>query len=81
MKKQLKLAFSVLIITISLMFVSCKGNSQKENGGEEMQMSEIIYTCPMHPGVEQKEPGNCPICGMTLVEKKSEISHEEHMHE
>ena len=25
------------------------------------------YTCPMHPQVMQEEPGNCPICGMTLV--------------
>ncbi len=27
---------------------------------------DIIYTCPMHPQVRQKGPGNCPICGMTL---------------
>src|SRR5438874_802670 len=25
-----------------------------------------IYTCPMHPQVRQKGPGNCPICGMAL---------------
>jgi heavy metal translocating P-type ATPase len=24
------------------------------------------YTCPMHPQVRQKGPGNCPICGMAL---------------
>ncbi len=28
--------------------------------------SETIYTCPMHPDVQQSEPGNCPKCGMTL---------------
>jgi len=28
--------------------------------------SETVYTCPMHPQVRQKEPGNCPICGMAL---------------
>jgi Cu+-exporting ATPase len=26
----------------------------------------MIYTCPMHPQVEQDHPGNCPICGMAL---------------
>jgi Cu+-exporting ATPase len=25
-----------------------------------------IFTCPMHPEVEQVGPGNCPICGMAL---------------
>ena len=33
----------------------------------------IIYTCPMHPQIEQDHPGNCPICGMTLeAEDESE---------
>ncbi|TWB15438.1 Cu+-exporting ATPase [Nitrospirillum amazonense] len=26
----------------------------------------VVYTCPMHPQVRRSEPGNCPICGMTL---------------
>jgi len=26
----------------------------------------IEYTCPMHPQVRQRGPGNCPICGMAL---------------
>ncbi|WP_284454456.1 copper-transporting P-type ATPase [Cupriavidus campinensis] len=25
-----------------------------------------IYTCPMHPEVQQDHPGNCPKCGMAL---------------
>ncbi len=25
-----------------------------------------IYICPMHPQIQQKTPGNCPICGMSL---------------
>ncbi len=28
-----------------------------------------IYTCPMHPEIEQIGPGNCPICGMALEPK------------
>jgi len=27
---------------------------------------EKDYTCPMHPRIVRNEPGNCPICGMTL---------------
>ncbi len=26
-----------------------------------------IYTCPMHPEIQQTGPGSCPKCGMTLV--------------
>ncbi len=36
---------------------------------EETAASAVIYTCSMHPEIEQHEPGNCPICGMTLVQK------------
>ena len=28
-----------------------------------------IYTCPMHPEIEQVGPGTCPICGMALEPK------------
>lgn len=37
----------------------------KESGDAIVQ-----YTCTMHPEVVQNTPGNCPKCGMKLVEKK-----------
>lgn len=37
--------------------------------------AKAIYTCPMHPEVEQQGPGACPICGMALESK--EISMED----
>jgi len=30
---------------------------------------DVIYTCPMHPEIEQVGPGTCPICGMALEPK------------
>ncbi len=27
---------------------------------------DAVYTCPMHPEIEQLGPGDCPICGMAL---------------
>jgi Cu+-exporting ATPase len=38
----------------------------------------MIYTCPMHPEIEQDHPGACPKCGMTLEPKT--IGGEEHEH-
>ena len=32
--------------------------------------SDPTYVCPMHPQIVKGEPGNCPICGMNLVEKE-----------
>ena len=29
-------------------------------------VSDAIYTCPMHPQIQQVGPGTCPICGMAL---------------
>lgn len=31
--------------------------------------SETIYTCPMHPEVQESKPGACPKCGMALFRK------------
>ena len=30
---------------------------------------KTIFTCPMHPQIEQDHPGDCPICGMRLEPK------------
>src|ERR1017187_3929294 len=35
----------------------------------EASAAKPIYTCPMHPEVQQDHPGNCPKCGMTLEPK------------
>ena len=32
----------------------------------EVSSAKPIYTCPMHPEVQQDHPGNCPKCGMML---------------
>jgi P-type Cu+ transporter len=32
----------------------------------ESSAAKPLYTCPMHPEVQQDHPGNCPKCGMTL---------------
>lgn len=33
----------------------------------------VLYTCPMHPEVEQKGPGSCPKCGMALEPKTVQL--------
>ena len=35
----------------------------------ESSAAGTVYTCPMHPEVQQNHPGECPKCGMTLEPK------------
>jgi len=44
---------------------------------EEKPQGKAIYTCPMHPEVQQDHPGNCPKCGMTLEPKTMSAVEEE----
>lgn len=48
--------------------IDSKGHahSHTAKGASEPSNPDAIYTCPMHPQVRQKGPGNCPICGMAL---------------
>ncbi len=36
---------------------------------QETPQGKALYTCPMHPEVEQDHPGDCPECGMALEPK------------
>lgn len=38
--------------------------------------TDAIYTCPMHPEIRQKGPGNCPICGMALEPEEISLEKE-----
>ena len=35
-----------------------------------------VYSCRMHPQVKERQPGKCPICGMTLVKQPAELHRE-----
>ena len=67
MNKYIKysLAFiGVFIIGIAIYFFA-----KKSDNHSEMEHQNEVYTCSMHPEIIRDEPGNCPICGMTLVKK------------
>ncbi|MCE5294963.1 MAG: copper-translocating P-type ATPase [Chlamydiales bacterium] len=38
---------------------------------ESDSSNSVMYTCPMHPEIQQDHPGICPICGMTLEPKEA----------
>jgi Cu(I)/Ag(I) efflux system membrane fusion protein len=58
-----------VLLTVSGLLISC--SSRKEIKGEEKQtvIAKKQYVCSMHPQIVQDTPGDCPICGMLLIEK------------
>jgi Heavy metal binding domain len=46
-------------------FIGCSGEQAAAKSGKAAQ-----YTCPMHPELVKDKPGDCPKCGMKLVEKR-----------
>lgn len=69
-----KLPIANCLLTIAscllLVLTGCKGSTHNESTAANKGIKEI-YTCPMHPQIIRNEPGNCPICGMSLVKKEN----------
>ena len=65
---------SLIITGLSLLALlasySCGNSSSKAKPATSTEVAKVQYTCPMHPEVISDKPGNCPKCGMALVEKK-----------
>ena len=59
-----KLVVAVMLVVAFALVGSSVGCKKSE------EASRVQYTCLMHPEVVQDKPGNCPKCGMKLVEKK-----------
>jgi hypothetical protein len=69
------IALLAVAATVVLLAAGCtrSGNNEPatQSGDSAAQKSEkaVQYTCSMHPEVVQDKPGDCPKCGMKLVEK------------
>ncbi|MBU4311531.1 MAG: heavy metal translocating P-type ATPase [Candidatus Omnitrophica bacterium] len=50
-------------------------NVNKKHDSDREQ--KMIYTCPMHPEIEQDKSGDCPKCGMHLEQKAASAGEED----
>ncbi|TRW99003.1 efflux RND transporter periplasmic adaptor subunit [Flavobacterium gawalongense] len=75
MNKYLKYSLVLIVISsigFAVYFFAIKSGNHSENSHQTE-----VYTCSMHPEIIRDKPGNCPICGMTLVKKITESQAEE----
>ena len=70
MNKYIK--YGLALIVISIIGIAIYFFAKKSDNHSEMEHQNEVYTCSMHPEIIRDKPGNCPICGMTLVKKITE---------
>jgi len=64
--KWIRSALIALVLGVAVVGVTgCNKAAPPESGAHIQQ-----YTCSMHPEVVKDAPGDCPKCGMKLVEKQ-----------
>jgi membrane fusion protein, copper/silver efflux system len=73
LKKMKTSKLLVVILAILLIAASCSNSSKSTDNQNSVQSESVAvsYTCPMHPEVKSNTPGDCPVCGMKLVEVTS----------
>lgn len=57
----------LFILLLPFTFTACNEN----HNHEAETAAGVEYTCPMHPQIVRDKPGDCPVCGMTLVAKQT----------
>jgi membrane fusion protein, copper/silver efflux system len=60
----------LLVVAMAIIALAALEHRYGWLGGGRSAGAAVVYYCPMHPGVQQDHPGDCPICGMTLVPRK-----------
>lgn len=61
-------AIAILILGLLLGCLIFGGSGQNDKEQVEEDVAEdTIWTCSMHPQIQQSEPGDCPLCGMDLI--------------
>ena len=61
---------ALMAVTLAGIALGVSGCTEKESSQSQGGNKGVQYTCKMHPEVVQDQPGKCPKCGMSLVEKK-----------
>lgn len=74
-RKPILLAVTLIAVAPTSLLGGCNSkpseqaavHQKKEVEEKKVSAQKEVWTCPMHPQIRKDGPGQCPICGMTLV--------------
>src|SRR5262249_56433073 len=66
----MKNAFFALLCIFLLSLGSTPPVFAAENSQAPQAPKALRYVCPMHPDQMSDKPGNCPLCGMAMIERE-----------
>jgi len=56
-----------LMVVVALVSIGSYAMSRRAAPVAKQAAGKTLYHCPMHPSYTSDKPGDCPICGMSLV--------------
>jgi Cu(I)/Ag(I) efflux system membrane fusion protein len=76
MKEKMKSIRNIVLagLAAALTIAACNQKQPAKKLATAQKLSDVKYTCPMHPQIMEDHPGSCPICGMNLVKKSGQAS-------
>ena len=69
MKRRAIIVGMIIVAAIIGVFIPGRYNNRQRTGTVS-ETAKDLYYCPMHPSYTSDRPGDCPICGMSLVKRE-----------
>ena len=70
MKRRSIIVGVIIVAAVVGVFVPGRHTDKQKTSGISQPVKDLYY-CPMHPNFTSDKPGECGICGMTLVKRQS----------
>jgi Cu(I)/Ag(I) efflux system membrane fusion protein len=70
MKRRAIIVGVIIVAAIIGVFIPGRYNNTQRTGTVS-ETAKDLYYCPMHPNYTSGKPGDCPICGMSLVKREA----------
>jgi len=66
---RLSITLVIIVIALGMTYVSSQQLNPASKKDQSISIREKQFVCSMHPEIIKDEPGDCPICEMSLIEK------------